>query len=70
MRNGVLNSNLNFESFPSSFCALWTVATGDAWSDIMLATMKTKDYLYDCLEEPGYGNYVEAGFSMAGGGLK
>jgi hypothetical protein len=46
------------------------VATGDAWSDIMLATMKTKDYLYDCLEEPGYGDYVKAGFSTVGCGSK
>jgi hypothetical protein len=49
MRTGVLTINLNFETFPAAFCALWTVATGDGWSDIMLSTMLTKDFQYDCL---------------------
>ena len=61
MHNGIIDRSLNFETFGNSFTALWAVATGDNWSNIMLASVRHYSVDFQCVENPTYNDYVENG---------
>lgn len=46
MRNGLITDTLNYETFSNAFITLFAIATGDAWDQIMAATIKGRSIDY------------------------
>lgn len=60
-RAGNMNDYINFESFTGAFITLFTISTGDSWSTTMASFTHGKGPNYECLEDPGYGDYIANG---------
>lgn len=60
-RNGKLTDTLNFESFYAGALALFVVSTTDAWTDIAISCLKRKSVDFDCIPNPTYQDYLDAG---------
>lgn len=67
-RIGNMNDYINFESFTGAFITLFTVSTGDKWSTTMASFTHGKGPNYECIEDPGYADYIAAGKVMVGCG--
>lgn len=61
---------INFMTFQDSFVTLITVMTGEGWYDKMNDLQKAKDIEYDCIDDPTYMDYVQAGEKTVGCGTK
>ena len=68
MRNNALSSNLNFETFGTSFISLFVVATGDSWETIMYSCLQKYSIFYKCISNPSYSDYEKAGNTTVGCG--
>ena len=61
---------LNFQTVPNSLLTLFRVATGENWNDVMYALGSGNTISYQCIENPTYQDYVDAGFKPVGCGNK
>eukprot|EP00347_Sterkiella_histriomuscorum_P011811 403371009 len=68
MRNGLLTDNLNYETFPNAFITLFSISTGDAWDQVMAATIRSRSIDYQCIENPSYMDYVKNNYIPIGCG--
>lgn len=69
MVSGSLDAHfINFMTFQQSFFTLVTVMTGEGWYEIMADVSKKKDIDYDCIENPTYRDYIQAGHTTVGCG--
>jgi hypothetical protein len=66
-RNGSLTDTINFESFPAAALTLFVVATGDGWTDIRDSCSRSRSLDFDCVENPTFSDYLEAGETVGCG---
>ena len=60
--NGILeNKFLGFSGFYKSFITLIRAATGENWNELMDALTKSRSADYECIENPTYEDFDEAG---------
>lgn len=63
-----MNDYINFENFQNSFVTLFIVATGDGWNSIMPSFETEYAILTQCIYNPSYQDYLDAGKSTVGCG--
>ena len=67
-RVGNMNDYINFESFTNAFFTLLSISTGDKWSTTMASFTHSKGPNYECIDDPGYEDYIENGKRNVGCG--
>jgi Ion transport protein len=67
-RNGSMNDYITFESFTSAFITLFTIATGDSWNYTIASFTFGKAPNNDCITDPSYQDYANAGYQTIGCG--
>lgn len=67
-RNGIITDTLNFESFTQAFCVLCALATGDTWGIIVNSLQSTRSITFQCIENPSYQDFLNAGGQPVGCG--
>jgi hypothetical protein len=68
MRNGIMNSYINFENFFNAFLTLFTVTTADSWNSILSSFGVDNNILFQCKKDATYYDFVEAGNKTVGCG--
>lgn len=56
-----LDQHANFQTFLRSFMTLFRASTGEGWNDIMHDITRDRNPLFQCIKEPTYEDYKNAG---------
>lgn len=59
--NGALTPDSNFTSVGNAFLLLIRITTGERWPDLMQAVSQNFNPMYNCIVDPSYQDYVDAG---------
>jgi hypothetical protein len=68
MRVAPLDDNQNFESFGAAFLILIKVATGDGWAELLNTFSAENSITNQCIPDPSYADYINAGYATVGCG--